>query len=232
MSKIIETLKDVERERRGDAPGPVEPDFLSPPSAPTENSKDTYPGRTAKKGAVMNNQWLIWALVILLIGGVLFVFNYQGAQEAVPLSEIFPEPDVREEAPVEYVFVDSPAAEAPEPAKAASPQTAEPVKSAPATIIPPVAPPVEKSVVTPDPAALSQGAYTIQVGSFRKKDRAEAMLKELTQAGHPAQIVSKDLQEKGLWYRLYVGAFATKSEADQYIPKLKSGYSDSFVRRL
>lgn len=52
----------------------------------------------------MKNSWLVWVFVVGVVITMLFAFNYQGSQDTVPLSEIFPETETY---PVDIEFVDS-----------------------------------------------------------------------------------------------------------------------------
>ena len=41
-----------------------------------------------------------------------------------------------------------------------------------------------------------------------------------------------DIRESGKYYQLYVGGFATETEADRLKKKLRNKYSDSYVKEL
>ncbi len=55
--------------------------------------------------------------------------------------------------------------------------------------------------------------YTLQVGSFQKKGRAENLVKQLRNKGYPAYIISSNIPMKGIWYRVRTGHFPTRAEA-------------------
>lgn len=82
------------------------------------------------------------------------------------------------------------AAEAPAPAMAAKPPTEPPAESAD----------------MPRP-------YTLQVGSFSRKDGAEKLAGELKEKGLEAYLAEADLGAKGVWYRVRVGRFPTEHAA-------------------
>jgi len=42
-------------------------------------------------------------------------------------------------------------------------------------------------------------------------------------------VVSKDLGEKGVWFRVRIGEFETKEEAEEIEQKVKQEYKDSFI---
>ena len=71
--------------------------------------------------------------------------------------------------------------------------------------------------------------FTIQVSSHKSREQAEIALKGITAAGYPAQIVEINLGDKGKWYRIYVGNFQTKEQANSYMANLKPTYKDSFI---
>jgi general secretion pathway protein A len=55
--------------------------------------------------------------------------------------------------------------------------------------------------------------YTVQVESFKDPDVAEARMRELQNRGFDAWVAWIDLDEMGVWYRVLVGKFKDKTEA-------------------
>jgi len=189
----------------------------------------------------MKNSWLIWIFIVGIVVTVLVAFNYQGGRDAVPLSEIFPDEAYPVE--IEYEFVDSdeetsttesssiPVEPTAVASQAAPQKTAEPVEAAiqtatetTATAVAQTVPAAEKAAVTP-----TDYAYTIQVASFKKKERADKSMKELLQKEYVAFVVSKNLGEKGTWYRVYVGNFDAKNQAEEFLASFKQRYENSFI---
>lgn len=72
--------------------------------------------------------------------------------------------------------------------------------------------------------------FTIQVASFQDKARAEIVASSLKQKGYQPAISSKELADKGTWYRVFVGDFDTKEEAKSLLDKLKENHKDSFIK--
>ncbi|GAK43959.1 sporulation domain-containing protein [Tepidicaulis marinus] len=79
--------------------------------------------------------------------------------------------------------------------------------------------------------------YRVQIGSFRSPSDASASWTKAT-AKHPAllkdmqpYIVEADLGEKGLYYRLQIGAFSGFSKAEGLCRSLKAEGTDCFVKR-
>ncbi|MFH1645588.1 MAG: SPOR domain-containing protein [Candidatus Omnitrophota bacterium] len=87
----------------------------------------------------------------------------------------------------------------------------------------------EKSLV--GSGQVSQGAFTIQVVSYHDLSRAEEMVEKLKAEGYQAYVTPEDLEKQGRWYRVRVGNFKTKEEAELQLLKLKDKFSDCFIRR-
>ncbi|MEW6774840.1 MAG: SPOR domain-containing protein [Bdellovibrionota bacterium] len=100
---------------------------------------------------------------------------------------------------------------------------------------PPVETPKPKASPSSKPAASSQntssslagtklssmkGKYTIQVASFTKKADAQPLLKKLESRGYPAFLSTGKVKGK-TYYRVRVGKFGTKEEADRLRPGLE-----------
>jgi cell division septation protein DedD len=83
--------------------------------------------------------------------------------------------------------------------------------------------PTKAAVNAKAPAAAGvDGRYTLQVGSYKTAEEAEQLLGALEAAGHkPYQRVA-DLNEKGRWFRVYLGGFDTKEDAEQQVEKIKT----------
>jgi len=60
-----------------------------------------------------------------------------------------------------------------------------------------------------------KGKYLLQVASYQEKDRAEQLAGKLGAMGYAPRVVATDLREKGIWYRVQVGGFATREEAQR-----------------
>jgi cell division septation protein DedD len=76
----------------------------------------------------------------------------------------------------------------------------------------PEAPRVERDVAVPDLAEYA-GKYLVHVSSFHGRAKAQEDADYLTGRGYEAVIAQVDLGDKGIWYRVYVGPFATPREA-------------------
>jgi cell division septation protein DedD len=58
-----------------------------------------------------------------------------------------------------------------------------------------------------------KGRYTLQISSFQDRREAESFLAKLSTSGYRAYITSTDVEGKGLFYRVRVGEYAKKSDA-------------------
>jgi len=89
-----------------------------------------------------------------------------------------------------------------------------------------------KSRTIPKQKSLS-GKFTINVGSFRDRVRAERLMKELKGKGYKAFVAEATIPQKGTWYRVSVGRFPSRREAQAFAQELRDKKGiDSFVRAL
>lgn len=73
--------------------------------------------------------------------------------------------------------------------------------------------------------------YSIQVGSYTNVDEAHAMVGSWKTRGYQAFLVSADIPGKGRWYRVRLGGFNTKEEAQSYLNELtlREQQVDAFI---
>ena len=76
-----------------------------------------------------------------------------------------------------------------------------------------------------EPAPLA-GSYTINVGSFRERERADRFVLQLKEKGVEAFRWEIDLPDKGKWHRVSIGNFVTRKEAKDFVAEKK--LEDSF----
>ncbi|MGH6872412.1 MAG: SPOR domain-containing protein [Rhizomicrobium sp.] len=120
-----------------------------------------------------------------------------------------------------------PATAAPKPLQPA----AKPVEATPKPVLQEATPPAQ----TPAPAA-SPGSYVLQIGAYKSEAEAAAAWKAFRHkhallAAYAPDVMKVDLGEKGTWYRLRAGAFATRDEAASLCAKLKADGGDCLLAK-
>ncbi|UCD56027.1 MAG: SPOR domain-containing protein [Candidatus Hydrogenedentota bacterium] len=126
----------------------------------------------------------------------------------------------------------------PEEAKAAEPpkpeetKVAEPPKPEPSVSTPKVEP--RKQVPPPEKKEVPKGHYAIQVSSSQDKAMAISQAQVLKRKAFPAYIEAINLGAKGRWFRVMIGPFRTKAEAEKVLSRLAedSSFAGSYVRYL
>src|SRR3989338_3241359 len=197
----------------------------------------------------MKHTWLIWFLIVGVIVTILVALNYEGRQQTVPLNEIFSEEETRA---IEYEFIEADntlsrlvnnvttsergqvtaaASKAPEPSQRPVPKlSAVPPVSVSQVSAKPSGPSVAVSVPAPQSG---KNFFTIQVASFKDKERAEKAVTQIQQKGDSAAYIgSKPREGGGFWYRVYIGQFNAKQEATELLAKIQQDYKDSFILLL
>lgn len=96
------------------------------------------------------------------------------------------------------------------------------------------APPIVKKTVALNkpvqtPVATTVGRFTIQVGSFPKKEEADLVASRLVSHGHGAYVVMADIPNKGTWYRVRVGHYKDRLAAQEDAEKLAQAEQLSFI---
>jgi len=61
-----------------------------------------------------------------------------------------------------------------------------------------------------------EGAYQLQVSSFRSQQEADTFAAQLRERGHKAYVVEAKVPSRGTWYRVRVGPFGTQAAASSY----------------
>ena len=80
---------------------------------------------------------------------------------------------------------------------------------------------------------LPLGRFTINVGSFRERARAERVMNELKEKGYKAFVAEATIPQRETWYRVSVGRFPSRGEAQAFAQALKEKEGiDFFVREL
>jgi len=159
---------------------------------------------------------LLWAVRTFLSGDV--VKKVEAPAPALKKREPAPAPAASAAAPV-------PVAAAPAPVKAAPQAKATPGPKAAASSAPASAPvPKGKAalLLSPDWAG-KPVVYVVHFSSHKDRPSAEKEAKRLSgELGKPGRAVEVDLGEKGVWYRVVIGEFASVEEARAYRAELEA----------
>ena len=91
--------------------------------------------------------------------------------------------------------------------------------------LPPVGP--DEKITPPEPGAYP---YSILLASFRKVSLAEGAVSQYQNRGLDPFWVQVDLDEKGIWYRVYNGTYNGKSEAQA--ARTQFGLADALIKRI
>jgi len=83
----------------------------------------------------------------------------------------------------------------------------------------PITKKVGKTSKTLDQDMVIKG-FTIQLGSFKQKEKAYALENKLKKQGYLVHVTPKIIDGKGTWYRVRMGNFSTQEEAQEWVSKL------------
>ena len=76
-----------------------------------------------------------------------------------------------------------------------------------------------KKAKTPDQDML-RTRFTIQLGSFKEKEKAYALQNKLKKQGYIVRVTPKKIENKGTYYRVRMGNFNAPEEAQEWVSKL------------
>jgi len=113
------------------------------------------------------------------------------------------------------------------PSKASKSKPAPPEPEAPAKAEP-TAKPAKVEPAQPPP---DKPGYSLQVAAFKDRGEAESFARQVEPlTGLKARVVSADLKEKGTWYRVRLGNFATRAEAVEKASELRAKNLKSMIQ--
>ena len=128
--------------------------------------------------------------------------------------------------------VTAPAVQAPVPSAPPAPLPPSPAAvTAPAPKAPAAAVPAPAAARTPAPArTVTVREYSIQVGSFSSRDRAEDAGRVLKEKGLAGQILSRNVNGTQ-FYRLRIGPYSNKAEAEKFLVWVRGiqGFENSLI---
>jgi DedD protein len=182
--------------------------------------------------------------VVIFLLGVMVGRGARGPQTAAVASDFGPSPAADEAAlksepapPASSPAQTPPAAAPPEPAEggagyfddltkgsARKPETVapQPERKAQNTPPPPPAPKAaETTAAASAPAAVTSGGFAVQIAALRDRSEADAIVKRLAGKGYQAFVLNP-VPGKPPVYRVQVGRFAERGEAERIAARLKS----------
>jgi len=113
------------------------------------------------------------------------------------------------------------------------PQIAKAPEPPPAAVAKPVLETVRQASAQQAPLPSSAGmSYTIQVASLRTFEDADQMVKRLQKKGYPSFQTAIDIAGKGRWYRVRVGSFQDRTEAQKTMERLKNDKFQTMLVKL
>jgi cell division protein FtsN len=112
--------------------------------------------------------------------------------------------------------------EPPVPARAAGPPRAARGLPPPAPPPRPVPPPGVTAPASATPAAVEAEPWTVQVSAFRSRTLAEELRTRLAARGFDAYLLTSASEDGRARYRVRVGAYPTRSEAERIAAELRS----------
>jgi cell division protein FtsN len=156
--------------------------------------------------------------------------------EWVRTKEEFPALQTSEDEDKDDVIIVYGEKEAPKPAPSTPPAPTTPVPAAPkpaepvAQPAPAPRPQPKKPEVKPKPRAVTVREYSIQVGSFSSRDKAEEAGKLLKDKGLAGQILSREVNG-AQFYRLRIGPYENKGEAEKFLTWVRGiqGFENSLI---
>jgi len=207
--------------------------------------------------------WVILAVtglaVVVLVAGV-FLLRPKAAGEATPLADTGVSPyEYQTEIPptsietkknepevVRIVIGEQSgkttgpgAAVAPQPAAPATTETRPEASSRPAAqpaarpAAKPAAKPAEKTAAKPEAKPAQRIEYWIQAASYKSQSAAEDLSRRLADKGLAGRVISLD-QRSETWYRVRIGPYSNKQEAEKFLDLVKKiqGLEASYVSQV
>lgn len=193
----------------------------------------------------MKKSWPIVIFLIAIIITILFAFNYQGGEDVKSLSEIFPEEEIYP-IDIEYEFdtgamkkVGQDNEALAEPVAIEKPVVSEaviPKQKVSEVVAKKVTIDENKKSINEVKVAQTTGGtseqqtnFRIQIASFKDQKSAEEVVSKLIKEEFDAYFLQRNLGDKGIWYRVYVGRFESKLTAQAKLSLIRKSYKDAFI---
>lgn len=106
-------------------------------------------------------------------------------------------------------------------------QTEVAVQPATQPAVQPVQQPTESGAIKIKSSANSQ--FSLQVGSYPNMEEATSKVDNWRNKGYPAFMMIADIPDRGRWYRVRIGGFSSKEDAQSYLDKFKQNESTEAI---
>lgn len=118
----------------------------------------------------------------------------------------------------------------PAPVPEPTAETPQPVRQ-PMSLRPPAQKPEDREGSVIRVKSAENARYSIQVGSYQQMAEAADLAEQWKGRGYPAYVMIADIPNRGRWYRVRLGGFATRKDASRYLAKLrvKENVSDALI---
>jgi cell division septation protein DedD len=143
-------------------------------------------------------------------------------------------PDRSPSQPAAPSRADKKAGSAPTPGGAGRVSAGEPAAvTRPSAAAAPAGPKAHRARAARPSAKPGSARYTLQVRAFPERDKAEELVEHLRQRGLDAFLAEGQLPGRGRWFRVRVGHFSSKREAERYRERFVAQQkADAFVTLL
>lgn len=85
----------------------------------------------------------------------------------------------------------------------------------------PSPPAPEEKTAQKAPSPPKDGGVILQIASYRSREAADSLLKDLMKEGYGGAIESADLGERGTWFRVRIGPFQDEGDAENAMETLR-----------
>jgi len=85
----------------------------------------------------------------------------------------------------------------------------------------PSPPAPEEKTAQKAPPPLKDGGVILQIASYRSREAAESLLKDLMEEGYRGAVESADLGERGTWFRVRIGPFRDEADAEKVMETMR-----------
>lgn len=261
LDTMYKRVADVEKEEAAEAAAEaVETEAVETEAAETTLQKKAKPQPKKKQPSGSSRRPIIIAFIgilVLAFVSAMTVFKpmiiqlIPGMSETSPAKVVTPptlkaKPFTKPSAPPPAVLSDKPPAPVPVPkeqeAVKATPKEQEALKPTLKEQEPAKTTPKEVEKTKPllqettksEKPLTQEKYYAIQVGAFQNLEYARDLMESLKKNGLDAYWISQESKKRGTLYKVFVGHFTDKNEADQYLKEQKTfnNYPGSYPRRI